>query len=513
MQQRMTNRSQVAQPRPYPAPVGGWNARDALSAMDPTQAVTLDNFFPGFGSVDSRRGFEAHSTGMGSSQVQTLAVFVDGASTKMIAACSGHLWDVSSAGTATAISSGYTLNQWQTAQMDDTGGSPRLALVNGTDAPQIYTGSSASAMTVSATGLTVTNLINVHVYKSRAYYVEKNSSTFWYSATNAIGGALTPFKLGRLSGVGGNLLAIDTWSIDAGNGPADVICFFMSSGDVIVYSGSNPGDANDWALVGMYKIGEPIGYRCTQKVGSELYVITKSGYVPLSSAAKLGLIKQSVAISDNVRGAVQKAAESVGNLFGWQALLYPRGNYALFNVPISSTLFQQHVVNTETGAWCRFRDQNFACWAVYNGRLYGGGNAGTVYLADEGFDDAGMPIKCVAETAWNYLGAPGILKQVTMTRVLGKTTGGDIPYSLGVAVDYGSALSSASGAAESVDEAPWDTSPWDTTSWPSESAVFGDWTGASGLGDAVSVRFRIQSSNTQFSWFSTTYAFIPGGIL
>ena len=39
-----------------PPPVGGWNARDALANMAPTDAVTLDNLFPGVSSVTLRGG-------------------------------------------------------------------------------------------------------------------------------------------------------------------------------------------------------------------------------------------------------------------------------------------------------------------------------------------------------------------------------------------------------------------------------------------------------------------------
>ena len=506
---RMPNRSKQGIPLPFPSPIGGWNARDALSAMAVEQAVRLDNFFPGFGSVDMRRGHESYATGLGA-QVKMLASFVNGATTKFIAGANGEIWDISSAGAAVSLASGFTENAWQTAQFDDSGGGARLGLVNGADAPQIYDGATVAAMTVSGTGLTVETLIGLHTYKSRSYFIQKNSASFWYSALNALGGVLTEFKLGRLSGIGGNLMAIDTWSIDAGNGPADVLCFFMSSGDVIVYTGSNPG--SDFQLIGLYKIGAPIGRRCTQKIGSELYVITKSGYVPLSSAAKLGLVKQSVAISDNIRGAVAQAAESAANLGGWQAILYPRGNYGLFNVPMSANLFVQHVVNTETGAWCRFTRQNGYCWGLYNDRLYFGAN-GSVYLADQGRDDNGAAISVDAICAWNYLEAPGMLKQVTACRVLGQTDNGAIPYNLSIGVDFRDAAGSATGTMPATSTSPWDDSPWDTTPWATESAIFDSWNGAAGLGDAFSLRFRAQSSQSGFKWYSTNYVYKPGGIL
>ena len=40
----------------FPAPVGGWNARDPLAAMDPADAVKLVNFIPNTTSVTLRQG-------------------------------------------------------------------------------------------------------------------------------------------------------------------------------------------------------------------------------------------------------------------------------------------------------------------------------------------------------------------------------------------------------------------------------------------------------------------------
>ena len=49
-----------------PAPVGGWNARDALAEMAPTDAVTLVNWFPTPSQVVLRQGFAKWATGFAS---------------------------------------------------------------------------------------------------------------------------------------------------------------------------------------------------------------------------------------------------------------------------------------------------------------------------------------------------------------------------------------------------------------------------------------------------------------
>ena len=48
-----------------PAPVGGWNARDSLANMEPTDAIVLDNLIPSTDRVDGRKGSSEYATPSG----------------------------------------------------------------------------------------------------------------------------------------------------------------------------------------------------------------------------------------------------------------------------------------------------------------------------------------------------------------------------------------------------------------------------------------------------------------
>ena len=52
----------VAQPQSVPAPVHGWNTRDALDAMDPVDAVLLDINMPGMNGYQVLEIFKADAT-------------------------------------------------------------------------------------------------------------------------------------------------------------------------------------------------------------------------------------------------------------------------------------------------------------------------------------------------------------------------------------------------------------------------------------------------------------------
>ena len=50
-------------------PVKGWNARDDLSAMDPDEAIVLENLVPSDTGIFLRPGYTAWVTGLGSISV------------------------------------------------------------------------------------------------------------------------------------------------------------------------------------------------------------------------------------------------------------------------------------------------------------------------------------------------------------------------------------------------------------------------------------------------------------
>jgi hypothetical protein len=99
-------------------------------------------------------------------------------------------------------------------------------------------------------GVTSSDLINVASYKSRLWFVEKDSTKAWYLGVSSISGAATSLELGDKFRRGGKLLLIGAISRDAGNGAQDVICFVSSKGEIVIFQGSDPADANNWSQVG-----------------------------------------------------------------------------------------------------------------------------------------------------------------------------------------------------------------------------------------------------------------------
>lgn len=511
---RRINRQQRAIPVAVSSPVGGWNTRDSLDAMTEDDAVTLDNWWPGFGSCSIRPGSVDYASGLGAS-VKFLAEFNAGTNRKFIAGANLKIWDISSAGAGVSLATGFLSDNWLAAQFDDSGGGARMGLVNGADSPQIYNGTAVSAMTVSGSGLTTSTLNGIHIYKNRSFFWSDTTQDFWYSATNALGGTLTKFPLGRVQGTGGNLLAMGTWSRDAGNGIQDLAVFVLTSGDVLVYAGDNPGDAAAWSLVSRYTIGAPVSKRAVKKIGSDLIMVTKAGYVALNAVLEQGRVnEQAVAVSSKIRGAAITATASYAANFGWDLCLYPSRNMLIVNVPISTSIFNQHVMNTETKAWTRFVGIQSICWGSFNDKMYFGKSDGTVKLYDSGYNDSGSQIVADGQLAWSYLKDRRRTKRATGINIRLRTTS-DVSFRVGTGFDFqgidlGSTITNVSLGATS---APWDTSAWDVTPWSSENFTSSTWAGARGSGYAISSRLQVATSAIACEWLSTTYLVEAGGIL
>ena len=483
-----------------PAPIGGWNTRDSKAAMPEEDANVLTNLFPDIGNVVLRYGHTSHATGM-TGNVETIAEYQSGGTRKMISAANGNIWDATSAAAASSLASGFVSNRWQWANMNGT-----MGLVNGSDNPQVYDGSTIAAMTISGSGLTTSSLDGVFIFKSRSYFWASNTQDFWYSATNALGGALTKFPLSRVSQFGGNLTLITSFSADSGSGPDDFIVFVMSTGDAIVYQGSDPGSASDWSLVGIFRIGAPLSIRSAVKIGGDTRIITRDDYISLSEMfnGDRSTRKRSKAV-----GALNSAVSSYSSNFGWQACVFPRGRMLIFNIPRTATDLDQHIQNTSTGAWCKFTGMNAFCWSVYNNDLYFGG-VGVIYKAYNGYSDNSSAIDGDAITSWSMLGINNN-KQLTAVQNHVETNVSTVNLGVEVGADFSDPIVTVTETTDAPTTTPWG-SPWGSD-WASSFRSISSWKSASAFGRYFSQRLKVSTGTAGFKWNSTTYMVQPGSVI
>lgn len=483
-----------------PSPIGGWNTRDALDAMDPTDAVILDNWFPDVNSIQIRNGWESYATGLGSGHVETLAEYFNGGDRVFIAAANNSLYDISAGGAVGApLASGYSNNRWQTVNFKE-----RLFLANGQDAVQSFNGTAVSSAAFSGPS---SNPVGLAVYQARLFLWERNSQKFWYGAVGAVTGSLTSFDLSTIGQMGGYVMCISSLSQDGGSGLLEYLMIIMSTGEVFVYQGTDPGDADNFQLLARYKIAPPVNIRSVCRYGAEAYLTTYDDVIPLSTvltALKVGEAPPRSKIS----GAVAAAVQANANGFGWQTIYYPKGRRLICNVPNANGSFYQHVYNTTQKAWCRFINMNGTCFGVYDEDLYFGGRDGKVYLADTGNMDGAQGVAARAQPAWNSFEQQGgatigaSRKRVGAVRPILQTTG-SATYSYGLGYDF-NAITATAPVAIVAGGSPWDVSPWDTSAWSPEVQISSFWRVGGGSGQSVGILLEA-NSQVPTTWLRTDW--------
>lgn len=508
-------RNRTSKVMSYPAPVGGWNARDALAQMPPTDAIALENWFPRTSYCEIRGGYAAHLTAM-TGAGKTLAVYngLDGTNKLFCATVSG-VYDASSAGAAGASLASVTNGKFQWVNFGD-GTTQWLIMVNGTDKPLYYDGSTWLAVdgvtSPALTGLTTTSIVSVFMSKSRLYFLEKNSLSFWYLAAGAAGGALTEFNLDGVAQKGGYLMAGATWTVDAGDGPDDRVVFITSEGEVIVYAGTNPGSAAAWTLVGVYDLGKPLGRKCTTKYGGDLIILTQNGAFPMAAALQSAAIDYKLALSFKIEDAFTTAARNYGQVFGWTAHVHPTQSALIVNVPQAEDgTHEQYVMNTITKSWCKFDSWEAEDFAIFNNELYYTTGV-LVNKAWTGTVDGANDIVAYGKTAFSYFKSP-VQKKFKMFRPL-LSVNGPISFLTDIDVDFSDNAITGTASFSVVSGAQWDVGLWDVGMWAAGLEIVKQWTSPDEwTGYSAAGKIKITTGSLIVQWASCDYVWEEGSIL
>lgn len=508
------SRRRVAKGASMPAPVEGWDTTSPLAEMSPKRAIQLDNWFPQAEYVELRRGYTRHRPTEATGAVETIIAYHGAGATKQFAVAQGNIYETtdSSATPAVSVKTGLTNSRIQYVNFVGTGGQYAWCC-NGADTPFVYNGASFSNMAI--TGITPEDVVNVNIHKNRIWMVLTESTKVAYLATDAIQGAATTFELGGLMSKGGNIVAMGTWSRDAGSGPDDYAVFATSRGQMIIYAGTDPSNAATWELIGIFDLGAPLGRRCFTKVGSDLAVISIDGVYPLSTAISFdrGAVER-VSITKLIQRAMNDATRAYGSAFGWELTSYPKGNMAILNVPlVENVTQQQYVMNTLTGAWCRFTGQNANTWEVVDDRLFFGGNDGVVYEADVANGDYNAGYTAALKTSFQYYGNRGTKKRWTMIQPL-VTTNYSVATNIGFDVDFQDNAPYAFLTTQAPNSPSlWGRMLWGHGLWSRSIFTITNWFSLSSFGQNAALKLRVdvpqsQTSGTppvvQFNGFNTT---------
>lgn len=426
-------RQQIAITATVPAPVGGLNARDQVSAMPPTDAVALFNMFPDRTSVATRKGFSTHAThssiGVNGEYEgwSFLATYAAGSVETLIGGFSysetvgttkrrcridtiadnGTITaarEISAVGTAETISS---IGEWG---MHTSGSAATYFVLCASLAtvftPQGFDGAAWSALAI--TGCPADTL-GVHSHRTRLWFYNGTTKplSVFYLPAGAITGAVTEFNLGLVASRGGRIVSMRTWAMDGGDGGMDdVAVFYTSEGQVIVYSGTDPASSSTWQLVGVFQIGKPAsryGRSTTDsewgnykdsfamKYGADVLFLCEDGLTSATRVIRPVIDGTDYSISAKIRPLLSHNVNyylfQQIVLAHWKMAVIPGLRHLIINTvtgittatpPVAPTNINfsslSYVMNTETGAWTVFGTSLISPggkdMAVYKGYLY-----------------------------------------------------------------------------------------------------------------------------------------------
>ncbi|MEO1140744.1 MAG: hypothetical protein AAFW66_00120 [Pseudomonadota bacterium] len=397
----------------------------------------------------------------------------------------------------------------------------------GSATSNIPSGITATAFTTSGSGVTTSQLSFVVSFKNRLFFVKKNTRDAYYLPVDSVAGTLSQFSLNGIFKNGGSLLFIDTWSTDSGDGLDDRIVFFSDLGEAVVYQGTDPGDANNWQLVGRYDISKPLGSKAVMTAGGDLIVATTEGMVPLSEATRKDPAVLSLSAVSRPIEPDWKEAALRHNTRPWTITKWAEKNLAIVSIPIATDTVQStnvwgvgawgdiswgdavtqvvlteqpfcYVVNIETGAWCRYTGWDTQASIVVDGQVYIGTSDGRVLAAESTGQDDGENYTGRFASLFEDMGASGVLKSLRNARATFQFRQQFNP-TISVSTNYQLTWPTAPNAAtETNGQSLWDSAIWDQSTWDSlpDQQISTRWRSLAGLGYAVAFQIQVTSGST-----------------
>lgn len=461
--------SQKSVPMTFPAPTEGLVTTASMAAAAPGSAAVLENFLMTLTGARIRGG--SQKKGLTADGLDLISAFKYryGGVEKMFMATAAAIFDMTSPvappTTTAAAVSGLNSGDWCTFQHTNAGTS-RLVCVNGADPRQLFDGTSWSTTAITFDDATTSaDLSYGFLFKNREFFLKNGSLDAYYLALGAFSGAAEVFPLGGALKKGGQLLTGFSWSIESGDGPNEYCCFITTEGEVAIYAGSDPGDADSFLLKGVYLIGKPLGKNCWIKSGADVLIATIDGLIPISQVFQrdrqtLGLVSISRAIDDEWK----LAANATGS--GWTLTLWPEQNLVFVTFPentvVPDTTF---VFNVQNSKWSIVRNWQANCYQTLQGSLFFGSVDGYCWQGDITGTDDGLTFVASYLSQFTSGGELGQEKAASVARMYFKAkTKPNVK--LFARADYDISIPAfAVVSTGDTGSSEWDVALWDVALW------------------------------------------------
>jgi hypothetical protein len=394
---------------------------------------------------------------------------------RMFAAQPTILFDVSER-LPLIIKTGQHSGNYAATQLSNMSGNHLIAVNDAGDAPLYYDGAAWTTFNADqitgpvdsnvAHGL---NLTYVWKYRNRLFFIEGGTMNAYFLDIDSFQGVLELIPLGGSAAKGGSLLFGATWSGDTGSGTDDKCVFVTTQGELIIFSGNNPGDPAGWQQQGVYAIGKPMGMNAHMALGGDILIMTVDGIVPLSQAINkdagtLDLALPTRPVRSMWRTEVALKASVPWTMKRWDSY---GGIFVTWPGGLEGNRYCA-VMNNATGAWCRFVGYDAFCFMAMHETMFFGTSDGRIMQCEIGGTDAGLPYVATLVGGWEMFQAPSAMNVWHQARAVFTATA-DQPFlpQLDAAIDYlvtvppPPPVGADPGIREVWDEGLWDAMRWD----------------------------------------------------
>jgi hypothetical protein len=317
-------------------------------------------------------------------------------------------------------------------------------------------------------------LTYVWAYRGRLFFIEGGTMNAWFLNVDEYQGALQMIPLGGSAAKGGSLLFGATWSVDTGDGVDDKCVFCTTQGELIIFSGGNPGDPADWAQQGRYAIGRPMGMNGHMLIGGDLLIMTVDGIVPTSQAIAKDSGTLDLAMVTNTIRPMWRSEVSLKSDLPWTMIRWDSFGGIFVTWPGGLPGAQYcAVMNNATTAWSRLPGYDARAFALMYDDLYYGSSDGRIIQCERGGTDLGAPYVATLVGGWEMFQAPSSETVWHQARaVFAARSGQPFVPQLNATVDYLVTIPPPppAGPDPGVQDV-WDQGLWDVARWDQPAAA------------------------------------------
>jgi len=498
---RRASAAQTAQIAVIPAPTGGLNYRDPISAMSPMDALILTNFIPKQQGVELRKGWQQTTASLEQSIESVFGYTAPNPEdNKVFVAANGNIYDVTDGTYTVAVSgTGSDADEWWTTQFSTPGDTFLLAVSPGAGYWTYSTGSGWVDRTSSTTGLPAT-VRTVAVWKQRVWFTaEGDSNVYYLDNVDVVTGTATSFAMGSTLRNGGYCSALINWTMDAGFSIDDYLIVVGTEGDIGVWEGTDPTSPDTFRLRGVWYVGPvPRHGQYFTPFGGDVMIVSELGLVPMSKlVAGQYSQDQQIGPASKIQSVFAPLVRKQINQKFFDVFVVPSSDVLVIKMPADAGTYRQFAMNVTTGAWCQFVGMPMRSAAVIGGQLYFGTNDGYTCLglhgnkdgADE-FGVGGNPIEGDVQTAFQAFNTPAQLKKFGMARPIFIATA-EPAVKLVVNTQFLFSTVGGSPYFFEDDSGIWDVSQWNGANWVGQN-TYQAWFGTTGLGYYGSLRMKVR---------------------